>query len=680
MEKTKPKRPRKRHIAVDDIHNFQLVADPQISPDGQNVLFAKKHVGDKNNYITNLWIVPTDKGEPRQFTSGGKDGHARWSPDGETIAFLSGREKPRPQIFTIPAAGGEATALTSLPEGSIGSLQWSPNGKQLAVSFRETEFERTDEAKKAREESGESIPARVIDDMFYRLDGDGYFNVARFALYIVDIETGTHRKLFDRDTIGWFTYDWSPNSKELVVACNTHRDALLKWWKHDLYRVDAKTGKARKLAGLPEGSKSTVKWSPDGKRIAFAGVIGKELWGVHNTRLYTCDTDGKNVRDLTGHAEYCLSATSISDTAEAVFEDVFTWSNDSRRVFMNFGWHGSTHIVSVDAKATGSNIVFHTKGRKTVSMGNFSSDGRQVALTVGDQTTLPEIAVGEFSGADGKLKIKTRTRFNAALLGELELSAPESHWIDSTDGAKVQVWLMKPPGFKPKKKYPAVLEIHGGPHAQYGEAFFHEFQVLAAAGYVVVFSNPRGSKGYGEEHCAAIRGQWGQADWDDVQAVTAFMQQQPFIDSKKMGVMGGSYGGYMTNWVIGHTHDFAGAISDRCVSNLVSMVGSSDLPLVPGEYWDGNSWDNTEAIWEQSPLKHFGNVKTPTLVIHSEGDLRCNIEQSEQVFAALKLRGIPTRLVRYPTTTSHGMSRQGPPDLRMHRLGQILEWWAKYLR
>jgi len=203
--------------------------------------------------------------------------------------------------------------------------------------------------------------------------------------------------------------------------------------------------------------------------------------------------------------------------------------------------------------------------------------------------------------------------------------------------------------------------------------------VLAAAGYVVVYSNPRGSKGYGDAHCAAIKGNWGQADWRDMQAVIAFMKALPFVDTARMGVMGGSYGGYMTNWIIAHTDEFAAAITDRCVSNLVSMVGSSDLPLVPGEYWRGNSWDDTEAIWDQSPLKHFGKVKTPTLIIHSEGDLRCNVEQAEQVFATLKLRKVPTRFVRYPSSTSHGLSRSGPPDLRMHRLRQILDWWKNYL-
>ena len=224
-----------------------------------------------------------------------------------------------------------------------------------------------------------------------------------------------------------------------------------------------------------------------------------------------------------------------------------------------------------------------------------------------------------------------------------------------------------------------MLQVHGGPHALYGTTFFHEFQVLAAAGHVVVFSNPRGSKGYGEEHCTAIQGKWGAADWTDVQAVASFMEQHPAIDPQRIGIMGGSYGGYMTNWAITHTDRFAAAITDRCVANLVSMAGSSDYPLVPGEYWPGNPWDDNQEIWQQSPIRAIRNVTTPTLVIHSEGDLRCNVEQGEQVFAALKMLGVPTRFVRYPRETSHGMSRCGPSDLRIHRLGEILAWWSKHL-
>jgi dipeptidyl aminopeptidase/acylaminoacyl peptidase len=207
-------------------------------------------------------------------------------------------------------------------------------------------------------------------------------------------------------------------------------------------------------------------------------------------------------------------------------------------------------------------------------------------------------------------------------------------------------------------------------------------QVFAAAGYAVVYSNPRGSKGYGEAFCGAIRGDWGNKDWDDIQAVTQWISAQPWADAERIGIMGGSYGGYMTNWAIGHSSAYRCAITDRCVSNMVSMAGNSDFPFNKDAYFRGVAWGNLDQIselWRQSPIAYFENVTTPTLVIHSAGDLRCNIEQSDQVFTALQMQGVPSRYVRYPGTTSHGMSRNGPPDLRIHRQREYLNWMAKWL-
>ncbi|MEI8282140.1 MAG: S9 family peptidase, partial [Armatimonadota bacterium] len=309
---------------------------------------------------------------------------------------------------------------------------------------------------------------------------------------------------------------------------------------------------------------------------------------------------------------------------------------------------------------------------------NLDDAGHTVPAVYGDPVSIPELCL--IDTATGQSK--PLTSFNAAWQSEVAIATSEAFYLDSPDGAKVHCWTMKPVGFDSSKKYPAILEVHGGPHTQYGWVFFHEFQVLAAQGYVVVFTNPRGSKGYGEAFCNAIKGDWGNKDWIDVQTATAWMKSQPFVDQSKLGIMGGSYGGYMTNWAIGHTHDFKAAITDRCVSNMVSMAGNSDFPVNKDGYFHGTAWGNLEDIkglWAQSPISFFTNVKTPTLIIHSEGDLRCNIEQSEQVFIALKMQKIETRFVRYPKNTSHGMSRNGPADLRMHRLQEIVNWWKRQL-
>ncbi len=681
----RPSKPRastakRRAISPDDLLKFQVVSDPQISPDGRSIAFVKKHINtDKNEYTTNLWLADTTgKTEPRLFTNGGKDSSPRWSPDGSRIAFIGGREKTKPQVWVIPAQGGEATALTKFPEGSLGEIKWAPDGKSIAASFRETDPDWTEDAKAKRKEKGLTDPPRVIDDWWYRLDGDGYFNAQRHHLYIINAQTGVHRNIYSKDAMGHFSFDFSPDAKQLVIASNRDKLAMIRNWKTELLRLNIATGKITPIPNLPKGPKDRVSWSPDGKLIAFAGREGTDgLYDTDNLELWVCDPIKGNARCLTGREDFCLMATALSDSADVSFAANLKWSPDSRRLFVQIGSEGESHIASISA--AGGELNFHTTGPLMYGMGNVTGNGTpRLALTVADSLSLPNVAVGQITA--GTLKIQSLADFNHELFSQLELSKPQATWVKTTDGTDVHVWCIKPTNFKAGKKYPAILEIHGGPHAMYGVGFFNEFQLLAAQGYCVFYSNPRGSKGYGRDHCAAIRGCWGTADWVDIQAVTAHMKKQSFVDSKRLGVMGGSYGGYMTNWVIGHTNEFKAAITDRCVSNLVSMFGSSDYAEAPDQYWPGNSWDRPEKMWECSPLKYLGNCKTPTLIIHSEGDLRCNIEQSEQVFTALKLNNVPTRFVRYPSSTSHGLSRGGPADMRIHRLNQILDWWKKWMK
>jgi len=664
----------KRLITPEDLLKFQLVGDPQISPDGKWIVFAKSHVDDKNQKVTNLWIVSTSGGDARQFTSGGKDGGAKWSPDGAKVAFISGRDKPTSQIFVISLAGGEAVALTKFPEGSIESFDWSPDGRKMAVKFREQEAEYTKKAEEERKEKGLSTPARVIDDVWYRLDGDGYFNTARHKLYLVDVSSGDHSKIYDKDTMGWFSFSWAPDSKSMAIAANTSKEPFKTPWKDRIYILDIRSGKVTPVPGQVDGSVEAPQFSPDGRKIAYGGREGKESqWGAVNSHLHVIDVKTGKRKNLTGDTDYCLHAATLSDTREAGFGANFKWSPDGKRVILSLGWHGETHPASIDAG--GGKIEWLTSGAKECSFASFSNNGI-FGMTVGTWDRPNEIAVGKPS--KGKLEVTKLTDFNGKFFEEIELSKPESFSTKSEDGWTVHGWFLKPTRGK-KAKSPAVLEVHGGPHAQYGVPFFHELQVLAASGYMVFYANPRGSKGYGEEHCNAIKGDWGNKDWMDVMAVADFMAKRNDVDEKRMSIMGGSYGGYMTCWAIGHTNRFKAAITDRCVSNLVSMAGNSDFPDIPDTYWKGNAWDQSETLWAQSPIKYMRNAKTPTLIIHSEGDLRCNVEQGEQVFSALKILGVPTRLVRYPSSTSHGMSRSGPPDLRIHRLGQILSWYREYL-
>ncbi len=687
-------------VVPSDLASLRVASSPRLSPNALALAFTVRGFGTKNDYHTNLWMATPDAKTghwtSRPFTSGNKDDQPEWSPDGSRLAFLSGREKAKPQIWTIPAAGGEARPLTRLPEGSLGALKWSPDGRWIAVAFRATAADWTTTAAKEREGKGQSDPPRVLEDIFYREDGDGYFDAQRYALYLVDTNTGDASLIYDQDTLGTMTFDFAPDSKSIVVATDRRKDAAILPTNDELLLIELESRPASKsrvrritpIPGLPSGCKAYPLFSPDATAIAYAGHTGTDgLYATDNIALWVCDAPGASgrgggasrARDLTKATDYCLVGGAFTDTGDPTFRPVFQWNPDSRSILAQIAWHGTTHIARIPRRGVrdGDQIML-TSGDSMISLGNISADGSTIATTRSTWDNPGDACLARVSRKADELELTQVSDLNSAALRPLTLSRPRSAWVKSNDGTRVQTWVMQPttPG---RKRRPAILMIHGGPHAQYGVGYFHEFQCLTSAGYTVVFSNPRGSKGYGRDHTAAIRGDWGNKDWIDLQGVLAFMQEHPAIDPKRLGVEGGSYGGYMTCWIVGRSRAFKAAISDRCVVNLVSMGGNSDFADPPDRYWPGNFWDRTEARWAQSPIKDFGKVRTPMLVIHSEGDLRCNVEQSDQVFSALKLRKIPVRYLRYPRNCSHGLSRSGPPDMRLHRLSQILRWWNERL-
>jgi len=678
----------KRPICPEDLLRLVLVGDPQISPAGDRVLFSKKTVTEKNSYLAHLWTVDVE-GRLVQWTQGDKScGHGRWSPDGAWIAFVSGREGPAQQIFLMSTSGGEAKRLLKLEEGSIGDIQWSPDSAKIAFTFRPAIEEFTEKVKKERDEKGLSKPAMVFDNVMYRLDGDGYFGNQRYELFVADVAKGLSGAelencllcRYSEDIQGDYSFGWSPNSEELAVIHHVSKRPFVDPPNKQIWRLSL-DGQAWKLEGLPKGEKSNPKWSPDGKWIAYGGDVDEnDPWGTRNTKLYLVPANGGEPKDLTGHQDYDLEVATLSDTKDAGFGSVVEWAPDGSGLFAQIGWHGDQQLGFI---STEGGVEILTEGHHCISIGNIARSGRRIAGTITSPVKIPEIILLERELVTGHWAPKVLTDLNHDFHAEVALSEPEEVWIPTTDDLQVQAWVLKPIGYMEPKRYAGILQVHGGPHAQYGWAFFHEMQCQAAAGYAVVYSNPRGSKGYGEAWTAAIRGDWGTKDWEDVQSVKRWMEHQPYIHPGRMAIMGGSYGGFMTNWAIGHTTDFKCAITDRCVSNMVSMAGNSDFPFNKNGYFKGIAWgdlNDIKELWRQSPIAYFQNVRTPTLIIHSAGDLRCNIEQGEQVFTALQMEGIDSRLVRYPDTTFHGMSRSGPPDLRLHRLGEILGWLDKYLQ
>lgn len=670
----------KRRITPEDLLRIQFVADAQWNPSGDRILFQHKAIV-RNKSASNLATVDLD-GNVRFLTRGEKGaGQGRWIGDGHYVGFQRTDEDGNGQVFLLPADGGESYPLTNLPPGSIGRIEWSPDGTHVALAFRPAAPDRTKAAEKDRESHRLSTPPWVIDDIWYRLDGDGYFGGQRYAIHILRVddlakgvatEIGVYRGAPD----GIYSFSWAPDSASLVVAHTAETHPFRSKPNDQLYIVQL-DGSGTRVPGLPRGEKSEPRISPDGQWIAYAGDTDEDdPWGTRNTKIYLVPFTGGEPRDLTGHQDFDMQVATLSDTAEAAFNAVLRWRADGSGLYTQVGHQGETQVGFVSVSG---GVELLTAGHHALVFGSADPLGR-VAVAYSTPTQIPEIAVVQPELGTGNLVPKLLTDFNHDLMEELHLVAPESVWVESTDGARVHTWILRHED--DPTPAPTCLNVHGGPHTQYGWTFFLEFQVQAAQGYTVAYSNPRGSKGYGEAWCAAIRGDWGNKDWADVEAVTRYLQNHPAVDANRIAIMGGSYGGYMTNWAIGHSKAYKAAITDRCVSNMVSMAGNSDFPFNKDGYFKGVAWGSLEDIrelWRQSPIAYFEGVTTPTLVIHSEGDLRCNVEQGEQVFTALQQQGVPSRFVRYPSTTSHGMSRSGPPDLRLHRLGEYLNWLEKWL-
>lgn len=669
--------PKKRSIKAEDLYDIEVLSSARISPDGRNVVFSLQRVDVKTEKkYSNLWISGTDGNSasaPRQFTYGDQnDGSPQWSPDGSQIAFLSNRgdkEKPA-QLYLIPFYGGEARKLTDI-EGRISEFSWSPDGKRILCSVKKVD---ADEIERRKDEQKKKLGtvARHYDRLFYKLDGVGYLPHERTHIWVVDVKTGKARQITDHPVWDENHPVWSPDGQNIAFVSNRSADPDQNPDAVDLFVIDAKGGEPRRI-DTPIGEKSHPSYSPNGLWIAYIGSEGEGEW-YKNTGVWIVPADGSaKPKNLLGNHDLHASATTINDIG-AVEQMRPTWSPDSHRIYFQVSLHGCTILMSIDCSGENLQTVIGDKG--VVSSYTISKDGSRMAYTFGKMDDLWQVYTRDMAtGETTKL-----TSINQDLFAKIDLGSWEEHWFKGKAGNDLQGWLIKPPGFDPAKKYPTIIEIHGGPLTQYGFLFMHEFYYLAAKGYVVGFCNPRGGRGYGEEHARAIWGGWGSADYEDLMSWADYLAALPFVDKANMGVGGGSYGGYMTVWIIGHTDRFKAAVTMRAVSNLVSLWGSSDMNWVFQQILSNKApFEDLEKYWKHSPIAYIGNARTPTLVIHSEFDLRCPIEQGEQVFVALKRLGVDTEMVRFPDEF-HGLSRGGRTDRRVARLKHIERWFGKYLK
>ena len=655
----------KRAFVPEDLLRVTVPSDPRISPAGDAVVYCVKRVTEKNNYATDLFIWREDG--VRQLTTGDtNDTSPRWKPDGTAIAFSSDRLKPKPGLFEMPMAGGEPRKLLSLPEGSLGKFEWSPDGRHIAFLFRKKSETRTEDAKKSRTESGLSEPPIIVETLVWRMDGDGVFGDDRYELCILEVETGECNVLVNSAKDGEYSFCWL-DSGSLAVAYNPSDNPTMEQWEDEIH-VFTISGESRRMDGLPIGQKGSLTRISDTEIAVVFNDRTNDRFGYKVGRVCFLDiSTGRWTDPWSDREDIDVNVWTLSDIKEPGYGARLCADGD--KLYGDLSRNGSTHVYRFDKSGEVEQL---TEGIGEWSLGTIKDDLLAVAQMT--PTTLPEIVIRRGS------QTVYESEHNKALNDEVGFIAGEEAWVESDPGVAVQTWVIKPFSYEEGKKYPACLDVHGGPHGMYSCCVFLEMQALAGAGYVVCWSNPRGSTGYGEDFARCITGDWGNKDWQDVQAVTEYLRDLPFVDENRVAIMGGSYGGYMVNWAIGHTDVYKCAITDRCVSNLLSKSGNSDYTFVPDGNWPGSAFrGDWEVLWDRSPVKHFANVKTPTLVVHSEGDLRCHIEQGEQVYTFLKMKGVPTRFVRYPANTSHGMSRGGPPDLRIHRLREQLAWYEKHL-
>jgi len=666
----------KRALTAEDLYRLQVVTDCDISPDGEHVVFAIQRIDEESQKkYANLWIASTAGGEPSQFTHGDHvDSKPRWSPDSARIAFLSNRsDEDQPQLHIIAFGGGEARQVTDL-SGKFGAFEWSPNGERLACQFRQKDKE-TVEREKDEKKKELGVVSRPISRVFFKLDGEGFLPQERWHIWTIDPQSGEASQLTDSPVFDERDPRWSPDGELIVFLSNHADDPDLDPDADDIFTIAADGGEPR-LIETPIGPKQKPVFSPDGRWIAYLGKEGRgQSW--RNLGLWVVPAAGSGgARNLTEPFDVEASAATINDLPGTLPTSPPGWSQDSHRLFVQISRHGTTSLVSIARDGPEEGLTEIIGGQGVV--GAFSIDEAQskIAYLYGSLAAPAEVWVHHLVSGESA----QRSHANDQLLGEMDLGQTEEVWFTGAAGNDLQGWILKPPDFDPTRQYPTILEIHGGPRLQYGYLFMHEFTFLAAQGYVVAYCNPRGGRGYGEDHAKAIWNGWGTADYDDLMAWVDVLEQKSFVDPDRLGVTGGSYGGYMTNWIIGHTDRFRAAITQRSVSNLISMVGSSDYNWAfQYEFGDQAPWENVENYWQQSPMSHIGNATTPTLVIHSENDLRCPIEQGEQVFVALKKLGVDTEMVRFPDEP-HGLSRGGRTDRRIERLGHILSWFDRYLK
>jgi dipeptidyl aminopeptidase/acylaminoacyl peptidase len=653
-----------------DYYRLTVVSDPELAPDGRRVAFVVTTVvEDKDRRHNEIWMASTDgSAAPFRYTSPSTEAtNPTWSPDGSLLAFSSRREGSEDDVWFLRTAapGGEAFQIAGVHAMPV----FSRDGRWLVYSWRGAE---PDSMKKEAWRSRVSPAAITRGPDPKRFDGRVYTSIPIVAdergflapretrrashLYLVPIGGGIPRQL-TRGELSQTSPAWSPDGRMIAFEQDTSENSEVRddgWPALFVYSLADSSTRALHT-GFPQSS--SPAWSPDGRTIAFVCSHGR---GLEND-VCVVPAAGGAARNLT--ADWSLDPAGVR------------WSADGKTIYFSAETSGNVHLFSV-AAAGGGPVRRVTSGERTLRGFTLSADARALAYTASDITHATELYVSPLGrGAERRL-----TSFNDSLFAQVALIPADTFWFSGVGGLKIQGWLMKPYGYQPGKSYPLVLSIHGGPHSNYGNVLFPEFQMLAGQGYWMLFVNPRGSSGYGHAFTFATRGRWGLEDYQDLmQAVdAAIARARGGVDTTRMAVLGGSYGGFMTNWIVGHTNRFRVAQTDRSIFNWYSWYGSSDAQGLTDYEFHGAPWDRDSLYRALSPMTYAASMRTPMLIVHSEDDKRTPITDGEQLFVSLRKRGVPAEFVRYPRSY-HGLSRTGPPWLLVDRLERIRTWFAHWL-
>ncbi|HWC75567.1 MAG TPA: S9 family peptidase [Gemmatimonadales bacterium] len=645
-------------LTVNHYLDWEQVADPQVSPSGAQIVYTRRWVNKiEDRWDSGLWIMNADGSKNRFLVKGS---NARWSPDGTRIAYLADGEPKGTQVFVRwMDAEGATSQITHVAE-TPAAVSWSPDGRSLAFTMLVKSETPWKISMPAPPEGAKWTPApRIIDRLHYRRDRTGFVEQGTTRIFLVPADGGTPRQLTTGDygtseLAGGPNFDWTPDGRTIVFDGLRDADFDYRYRESYLYAVDVQTGATRQLV-TKKGNWSNPVVSPDGKSVAFTGR-DYGTYSYHANEVWTVALDGSGLRALTSYDR---------DPGDV------HWSPDGSGVYFALAEQGTSNVYFAGLKGGNRRI---TEGDQMLSLSSVSRDLTGVGVR-SDASNPADVARFSLRSGGGRAPVTPLTSVNADVLQGMKLGAEETIWYTSTGGTKVEGWIIKPPGFDRTKKYPLILEIHGGPHGMYNGAFSYQLQNFAANGYVVLITNPRGSTGYGSPFGNAIERAYPSVDYDDLMAGVDTVVGRGYIDPQRMYVGGCSGGGVLSSWVIGHTTRFAAAAVRCPVIDWMSMAGQTDVPLFTYGFFDAPFWEKPEQWIKQSSLAYVGNVKTPTLLMTGELDLRTPIPQTEEYYSALKMLKVPVVMLRF-NGEYHGTSSKPSNFLRTQLY--MMSWFQQH--